>query len=199
VAASDARRRTLRVMGWVTAAWVLTVLVIAVLIRVHAWGSGTAGFAVIAGILAGPVLMCTHYGWASNGTLHTGEDRHLVSARTITGTRTVDLNALVSVRRLESLTRNGVVDEFRLRDRHGIRLGVGNGRANEALQQAVQRSTDSVKTTKHARRGLGLAPRSGLATFGYRSWSYVIVLSSVVLPAALSYLATSALAGIRVF
>ncbi|MGW1464979.1 hypothetical protein ACWCPT_11605 [Streptomyces sp. NPDC002308] len=208
VAPPDARRRRLRGAGGVWAAWVVVVLVDAMLIRAHVLTDACTAIAATAGAVAGPLLLGIHHGWAGQPFLTECEGRHRVSARTLTGVRTVDLDGLVSVRRFETVQRGRpYLDQFRLHDRHGIRLTVDNGPTlNAALRRALLsprahpdhadgEGSSTVRTTRHARTALGELPPSRVRRAMHRFWGLWMTAASILVPAVVSYLTACALAG----
>ncbi len=183
----------------------MTVLVDVILIRAHVLKDTYTGISTLTGAVAGPLLLGIHYGWAGRPSLMVRDGQHLVSARTLTGVRTLNLDGLVSVRRFETIQRTGgYVDEFHLYDRQGVRLTVTNELAiNAALRRAVP-SPDArpghnglapVQVTRHARTALGMAPRSRLPRAMHRFWGLWMTVATMAVPALLSYVTACVLAG----
>ncbi|MFF3989910.1 hypothetical protein ACFY0B_35695 [Streptomyces sp. NPDC001797] len=110
----------------VGAAWATVVLVDAGLIRTHVLKATDTGIATGVGLVAGVRAYAIWFGDADTARVSTVEGRRLVSARTLSGVRTIELDALASVRRFAAVGRyGGTIDELRLRDRHGLRLTIG--------------------------------------------------------------------------
>ncbi|MEV0486000.1 hypothetical protein AB0I69_36045 [Streptomyces sp. NPDC050508] len=188
-----------------SAAWAIVVLVDVILIRAHVLKDTYTGISTLTGAVAGPLLLGIHYGWAGRPSLAVRNGQRLVSARTLTGVRTLNLNDLVSVRRFETIQRTGgYLDEFHLHDRHGIRLTVTNEHAlNAALRRAVP-SPDSrlghnglatVQVTRHARTALGTARGSRFPRAMHRFWGFWMMMATMGVPALLSYVTACVLAG----
>lgn len=183
----------------------MVLLVDVILIRAHVWGDACTGISALTGAFAGSLLLGLRYGWGWDPAPDVLDDRHLVSARTLTGVRTLDLDGLVSVRRFETIQRTGgYLDEFHLHDRHGIRLTVDNGPAiNAALRRALQapdvrpgpNGLTTVRITRHARTALGITPRSRIPRAMHRLWGFWMMMATMGIPALLSYLTASVLAG----
>ena len=129
----SALRRVRLVLGIVGAAWATVVLADAGLIRTHVLKGTYTGIATGAGFVAGLLTYLIWFGHAGTPHVSTVDGRPLVSARTLTGVRTIELDALASVRRSTAIGRyGGAIDELHLRDRHGLRLAIGHDtRADE--------------------------------------------------------------------
>ncbi|SEM20004.1 hypothetical protein SAMN05414137_120114 [Streptacidiphilus jiangxiensis] len=198
---SEARRRTRRVAGSLAAAWVLIVLLDVVLMRISVLRGNYTGIATLTGGILGCLLLGIHQGWAGRPKVMNADGRLLISARTLTGRRTVDLDQLHRVRRFSTISRGGgYIDEFRLRDRYGIRLSVENlPRTSAALRQVLQAARtdrcDSVALTRHARSGLGLDPRSHVPEALHRLWGVFMVMGVVWGPAVVSFAIACLLTG----
>ncbi|WP_143094624.1 hypothetical protein [Streptacidiphilus jiangxiensis] len=201
VPVSEARRRTRRVAGSLAAAWVLIVLLDVVLMRISVLRGNYTGIATLTGGILGCLLLGIHQGWAGRPKVMNADGRLLISARTLTGRRTVDLDQLHRVRRFSTISRGGgYIDEFRLRDRYGIRLSVENlPRTSAALRQVLQAARtdrcDSVALTRHARSGLGLDPRSHVPEALHRLWGVFMVMGVVWGPAVVSFAIACLLTG----
>jgi hypothetical protein len=201
VPASEARHRARRVAWPLAAAWVLIVLLDVVVMRTVVLRGNYTGIATLTGGVAGFLLLGIHQGWAGRPEVTNADGRLLVSARTLTGRRTIDLDQLRGVRRYSTISRNGgYIDEFRLRDRHGIRLSVENlPRTNAALRAVlpampVDRS-DPVAITRHARSGLGLDPGSHIPEALHRFWGLCMMMGVVWGPAVPSFAVACLLTG----
>jgi hypothetical protein len=189
-------------LGIVGAAWATVVLADAGLIRTHVLKETDTGIATGAGFVAGVLAYMIWFGDAGTPHVSTVEGRRLVSARTLTGVRTIELDALVSVRRFAAMGRyGGTIDELRLRDRHGLRLTISRDtRAEDSIRRAVVRadaqpSDASVKVTRHARSRLGLDPRSPVPRFVHLFFGVWVMLAALLLPALGSYTVACFLAG----
>ncbi|WP_405681885.1 hypothetical protein [Streptomyces sp. NBC_01238] len=204
------------------AAWATVVLADAGLIRTHVLKETDTGIAAGAGFVAGALAYAIWFGFGGTPHVSTVEGRRLVSARTLTGVRTIELDALASVRRFAAMGR-GTVDELRLRDRHGLGLTIGpdtraedelrlrdrhglrltigpDTRAEDSIRRAVVRadaqpSGASVKVTRHARSRLGLDPRSSVPRFVHLFFGAWVTLAALLLPAMGSYTVACFLAG----
>lgn len=78
-----------------------------------------------AGGIASFLVFPIFFGASWRARLVSTSGRRFVVARTLTGPRAVDLEALVSVRRFMVLGKSGSNwDELRVRDRYGIRLSL---------------------------------------------------------------------------
>ncbi|MGW2930786.1 hypothetical protein ACWDA7_02700 [Streptomyces sp. NPDC001156] len=149
--------------------WAAVVIADVALIRTHVLEETYTGIATGAGVITGPLALQLWYG-ALAGKAHADrrQQRQLLSARTITGVRTIDLGALASVRRYELIGRfGGSTDELRLRDQHGVRLAVDSG--DKAVIGAVREAVE----TADARSG-------GASSSG--SWREEISLSCLTPP-----------------
>ncbi|MFE7354492.1 hypothetical protein ACFU8Q_15095 [Streptomyces sp. NPDC057543] len=213
-----------RGLGIVGAAWATVVLADAGLIRTHVLKETDTGIAAGAGFVAGTLAYAIWFGFGGTPHVSTVEGRRLVSARTLTGVRTIELDALASVRRFAAAGGRGrPVDELRLRDRHGLGLTIGpvtraedelrlwdrhglgltigpDTRAEDSIRRAVVRadaqpSGASVKVTRHARSRLGLDPRSSVPRFVHLFFGAWVALAAVLLPAMGSYTVACFLAG----
>ncbi|MCH5671712.1 hypothetical protein [Streptomyces gilvus] len=189
-------------LGIVGAVWATVVLADAGLIRTHVLKGTDTGIATAAGFVAGVLTYLIWLGDAVTPHVSTVEGRQLVSARTITGVRTIELDALASVRRFAAMGRYGVtIDELRLKDRHGLRLTIGHDtRAERAIRRAVMRADAqpfdaSVKVTRHARSRLGLEPHSSVPGSVHLFFGVWVMLAALLLPALGSYTIACFLAG----
>ncbi|MFJ8533601.1 hypothetical protein [Streptomyces sp. NPDC093591] len=94
----------------------------------------------------------------------------VMTARTLTGPRSIDLDRITSVRLWTTFTYGGVQQRTLLvRDVHGVRLGVTTAAGRRALRVALERQTRD-KSPRHrprvspaARACLGGGPRHHLA------------------------------------
>lgn len=197
----SARRRMRLGLGIVGAAWATVVLADAGLIRNHVLKETDTGIATGAGFVAGVLAYLIWFGDAGTAHVSTVDGRRLMSARTLIGVRTIELDALASVRRFAAMGRGGTIDELRLRDRHGLRLTIGRDtRAEDSIRRAVVRadaqpSGASVKVTRHARSRLGLDPRASVPHFVHLFFGMWVMLAALLLPALGSYIVACFLAG----
>ena len=129
------------------------------------------------------------------------DGRHYVSARSMTGVRTIRLDALVSVRRHTAMARTGGrIDELHLRDDKKVRLAVETDdpvttQVRQAVRRAQSRPGAAIAVTRHARTGLGLEPRSRIPEGVHRLWAFWMMAASPGIPALVSYVAACILAG----
>lgn len=201
VKASYARRRTVLGLWVVSSLWAVTVLADGELVRFHVLKSTYTGISVVAGAVAGPALLAIWYGFAGRPSMVVQGGRYFVSARTMTGVRTVCLDRLVSVRRYSTISRyGGYTDELRMRDENQVRLTVDNERpvstqVRQAVRRAESRAGSAVTVTRHARTGLGLEPRSRLPEGLHRFWGLWLLMALFILPPAVSYAAACTIAG----
>ena len=91
-----------------------------------------------------------------------GPGWQLVTARTVTGSRTVDLSKLTHIRRVRVPSKAGWLDEFWVKDCRGVVLLVDKKVLMGPIGQAVVHSSGisgslgTVKISRHAAVGLGL-------------------------------------------
>lgn len=190
----------LRGLWIVSSLWAATVLVDGVLIRSHVLREACTGFSAATGVVAGPLLLAVWYGFAGTASVVVQGGRYYVSARTMTGVRTVCLDRLTVVRRYSTITRNGSIDELRLRDTNRVRLAVDNEapvstQVRQAIRRAESRPGSAIAVTSHARRGVGLEPHSRLLEGVHRFWGVWTLMASFCLPALVSYVTACLLAG----
>ena len=204
-----ARRRVLIALGIVFVAWACVLLIDVGLIRAHVWKPANAGVSTFAGFIVGFLWPAIWYGMSSKVHGEVREGRRLVSARTITGTRTIDIDNLVSVRRYSVMGRyGGSWDEYRLKDAHGVRLAIDHqprdATVDGAIRQAIERSSTRpagtrVKVTRHARTGLDLIPRTHLPQALPMCWGLWMMIATLGAPAMGSYLLALQLSGLSVW
>jgi hypothetical protein len=165
---------------------------------------GYTGFGTAAGFVAGALADAVWYGWwgaQPHGVVRGG--RRLVSARTLGGVRTVELDALTRVRRYSAMARFGTIDEYRIKDRHGVRLALTRSRDNtieDAVRWGATRPARTpkarpVRVTRHARSALGLKPRSRVPQLVHLVWGMLLWMAVLFIPALISYLMVNLLAG----
>lgn len=193
-----ARRRVL--VGAATAV-LLTALVVAgigLLIRAHAMSDGDLAVVTLLCLLLTMLAAALWYGTAGRAGLTVADGRPVLSARTITGIRTIRLDELSHLRRYELLARDGrPIDELRLRDRHGVRLGVQRVPGLEdALRRAVRDAEGAApKVTRHARGRLGLEPRSAVPDGAHQVFGIGAVVA-LMLPSVVCTVLAYLLAGL---
>lgn len=92
-----------------------------------------------------------------------------LTARTLTGERSVDLNRITSVRLLTTFSYGSAYRTLLVRDAHGVRLGITTERSRRKLRRAIEkadangaRGAVSPRVSRAARTHLGLAPARGL-------------------------------------
>jgi hypothetical protein len=190
----------LRGLWVVSSLWAVIVFVDAGLIRSHVLKGTYTGISTLAGAIAGPVLIAIWYGFAGRPSIVVQHGRYFVSARTMTGVRTLRLDSMVSVRRYTSIARVGYIDELRMRDEKQVRLTVDNEHpVNTQVRQAIRRAESrpgcAIAVTRHARTGLGLEPRSRLPEGVHRFWAFWMTMASFGIPALVSYVTACILAG----
>ncbi|MGV9991552.1 hypothetical protein [Streptomyces sp. NPDC003374] len=86
--------------------------------------------------------------------------RLLLTARTLTGERTVDLSAISTVRLLTYFSRSGVAERVLLvRDHNGVRLGLKSQAGLDALRRALDRDRGRPRprVSRSARVYLGMS------------------------------------------
>ncbi|MFB8030277.1 MULTISPECIES: hypothetical protein [unclassified Streptomyces] len=93
-----------------------------------------------------------------------------LTARTLTGERSVDLDRLTGVRLVTAFSYGGAHRILLVRDAHGVRLGVTTPRSLKKLRRAVEkaeanaaRGIPAPRVSRAARVHLGLAPGQGPA------------------------------------
>jgi hypothetical protein len=190
------------VLGIVGAAWATVVLADAGLIRTHVLKGTDTGIATGAGFVAGVLAYLVWFGDAGTPHVSTVDGRRLVSARTLTGVRTIELDALASVRWFTTIGQHGgPFDELYLRDRRGLRLTIGHDtRTEESIRRVVMRadaqpSGASVKVTRRARSRLGLDSRSPVPRSLHLLFGMWAMLAVLLLPGLGSYTIACLLAG----
>ncbi|SEO66304.1 hypothetical protein [Actinacidiphila rubida] len=113
------------------------VLVPGLLVREGVVGDGVILLAMVSPLLGVAALYAAVRAWQVELT---GDG--LLSGRTVSGRRTVDLQRLVRVRRIELRGRGRGTDRFLLTDAHGVRLAVGRladgSRPDDAVAAAVR-------------------------------------------------------------
>ncbi|WP_256976175.1 hypothetical protein, partial [Streptomyces sp. CS113] len=92
-----------------------------------------------------------------------------LTAHTLTGERSVDLNRIITVRLLTTFSYGSAYRTLLVHDAHGVRLGITTGRSRRKLRRAIERAdandapgTPRPRVSRAARAHLGLAPGRGL-------------------------------------
>ncbi|WP_042457000.1 hypothetical protein [Streptacidiphilus jiangxiensis] len=154
VPAAGAVRRMWLAYGVVGALALAGVLGPGLLERFHAIRTGApvaGGLAAFAATMVGQGLSIA---WR---TVDHGDGARLVTGRTWTGPRTVDLDRLARVRRTRVPTKAGWIDQLWIKDRSGVAFWF----ADKALAKRVSasvRTTPGARVSRYAAIGLGLEP-----------------------------------------
>jgi hypothetical protein len=189
-----ARRRARWGLGIALGACVGFDAVIGLLVRAHQIGAGCTGYAMGVGGVSWFLVFPILFGTSSHVRLVVGGGRRFVVARTLTGPRAVDLDALVRVRRFQMLSKSGRNwDELRLRDRHGVRLSVdrvGND-VERAIRSAVEVPGARASAAVRERLGLSYSGLGGtgqalLGTFAFPALSAGCCVASLFLTCLIS-------------
>jgi hypothetical protein len=92
-----------------------------------------------------------------------------LTARTLTGERSVDLNQITTVRLLTTFSYGSASRTLLVRDAHGVRLGITTERGRRKLRRSIEkvdanaaRGVPRPRVSRAARAHLGLAPGRGL-------------------------------------
>lgn len=92
-----------------------------------------------------------------------------LTAHTLTGERSVDLNRITTVRLLTTFSYGSVYRTLLVRDAHGVRLGITTERSRRKLRRAIEKADANAargvprpRVSRAARAHLGLAPGRGL-------------------------------------
>lgn len=155
ISSRSARRRAQWGLGIVFGAWVGFDAVLGLLVRAYQIDARCTSYSIAAGGFAAFQVFPILFGTSWRVRLVSSSGRRFVVARTVTGPRAVDLEALVSVRRFMVLGKNGSNwDELRIRDRHGVRLSLDRG--NSEVDGAVRDAVDvrGLRISKAAKRRL---------------------------------------------
>ena len=154
---------------WVGGSLALVVVPTVLVRTVHASiGLCVAGCLITPFLLFFSPTLCTERGFEP---VRSGPDNMILTARTWTGSRSVDLAQLVSVRYLHLRTdraKRDVFDMLLVKDRHGVRLGVTSAAGFRAVLDAVLVYEDGDApqgpggplVSHGARAALGLEPES---------------------------------------
>ncbi|WP_412078758.1 hypothetical protein ACLF6K_35705 [Streptomyces xanthophaeus] len=92
-----------------------------------------------------------------------------LTAHTLTGERSVDLNRISTVRLLTTFSYGSSYRTLVVRDTHGVRLGITTETSRRKLRRAIEKAYTNVapgvsgpRVSRAARAHLGLAPGRGL-------------------------------------
>jgi hypothetical protein len=179
------------------------ILVPGLLQRTHVMHGGAPWVGAVTGAAAS--LLLEMLPAARQTVSHGHPDAHLVTARTLTGLRTVDLDRLARVRRFRVATRVGWSDALDITDRSGVGFRFNDRALAERVAAVVRRSRAStsdptvspVQVSRFAATRLGLAPaldsgeRADRAAADF-ALSIVVPLSAALLGALFVWLVASA-------
>lgn len=136
-------------------------------------------------------LLCGIFGFVLLTEL--GEERapfghsssHL-TAHTLTGERSVDLNRIATVRLLTTFSYSGPHRTLVVCDAHGVRLGITTKRARGKVRRAIEKADANAargvprpRVSRAARAFLGLAPGQGLVV--HTVLAFLLVTTSAIL------------------
>jgi hypothetical protein len=194
IPARESRRRRRKGLALVGVGWAAAVGGEALLLRGHGVTSNLVFLAFLIGSVGAKLAALVWFGSPGRAYLPGGPAGSLMSARTLTGARTLDLDELASVRllELEALDR-----KFRdstywwLRDRHGVRIAVNAGEELDAtLRRAVERAGDRrIRVTLSASDRLaGRRPRSEAHKLGGFTAAYGVPTAGTAVTLALACL-----------
>ncbi|MEI5525684.1 hypothetical protein WB401_14075 [Streptomyces brasiliscabiei] len=115
-----------------------------------------------------------------------------LTAHTLTGERSVDLNRITTVRLLTTFSYGSAYRTVLVRDAHGVRLGITTEKSRRKLCRAIEkadangaRGAPKPRVSRAARAHLGLAPRRGLVVHTVLSLLFLTVSGSLYAAAAL--------------
>ncbi|WP_328687599.1 hypothetical protein OHA74_55365 [Streptomyces phaeochromogenes] len=115
-----------------------------------------------------------------------------LTARTLTGERSVDLNQITSVRLLTTFSYGRAYRTLLVRDADGVRLGITTERSRRKLRRAIEkadanaaRGATGPHVSRAARAHLGLAPGRGLVAHTVLSFLLLTVAGSLYVVAVL--------------
>ena len=150
-----------RALAMVGACWAAVVAADVIAIRAGVLSPTCTGIATAAGFVAPGVALPIWYGICGEPRVIVRDGRILVSARTLTGVRTIAVDELVSVRRFETAGQvGGSSDELRLRDRHRLSLALDSTVADASVRHAhLVAPHGSIKVSRPAQCRLGLRRR----------------------------------------
>lgn len=115
-----------------------------------------------------------------------------LTAHTLTGERSVDLNRIATVRLLTTFSYGSAYRALMVRDADGVRLGITTERSRRKLRRAIEkadanaaRGVPGPRVSRAARVHLGLAPRRGLVVHTALSFLLLLVFVSLYVAAVL--------------
>ncbi|MFE1800877.1 hypothetical protein ACFW9L_32620 [Streptomyces sp. NPDC059517] len=115
-----------------------------------------------------------------------------LTARTLTGERSVDLNQITSVRLLTTFSYGSAYRTLWVRDANGVRLGIATERSRRKLRPAIEkadanaaRGVTGPHVSRAARAHLGLAPGQGIVAHTVLSFLLLTVAGSLYVVAVL--------------
>lgn len=92
-----------------------------------------------------------------------------LTAHTLTGERSVDVNRITTVRLLTTFSYGSTYRTLLVRDAHGVRLGITTERSRRKLRRTIEKADTNAargvprpRVSRAARAHLGLAPGRGL-------------------------------------
>ncbi|MGB8939084.1 MAG: hypothetical protein WCD21_02420 [Streptomyces sp.] len=116
--------------------------------------------------------------------------RSRLTARTLTGERSLDLTRITTVWLLTTFSYGGSYRTLIVRDSHGVRLGVTTQRSRAKVRRAIERADANAaqgavgpRVSRAARVHLGLAPGRGLlghTVLAFLLWTVSVSLYVVV-------------------
>lgn len=115
-----------------------------------------------------------------------------LTAHTLTGERSVDLNRITTIRLLTTFSYGSAYRTLLVRDAHGVRLGITTERSRRKLRRAIEkadandtRGAPRPRASRAARAHLGLAPGRGLAVHTVLAFLLLTVSGSLYVVAVL--------------
>ncbi|EDY62355.1 conserved hypothetical protein [Streptomyces pristinaespiralis ATCC 25486] len=115
-----------------------------------------------------------------------------LTAHTLTGERSVDLDRITTVRLLTTFSYGSAYRTLLVRDAHGVRLGITTERSRRKLRRAIEkadandaRGAPGPRVSRAARAHLGLPPRRGLVVHTVLAFLLLTVSSSLYVVAVL--------------
>ncbi|WP_234020350.1 HAD family hydrolase [Streptomyces pristinaespiralis] len=115
-----------------------------------------------------------------------------MTAHTLTGERSVDLDRITTVRLLTTFSYGSAYRTLLVRDAHGVRLGITTERSRRKLRRAIEkadandaRGAPGPRVSRAARAHLGLPPRRGLVVHTVLAFLLLTVSSSLYVVAVL--------------
>lgn len=105
-----------------------------------------------------------------------------LTAHTLTGERSVDLNRISTVRLLTTFSYGNSYRTLVVRDTHGVRLGITTARSRGKLRRAIEKAESNAtrgvpgpRVSRAARAHLGLAPGRGLVVHTVLAFLFLTV------------------------